>query len=319
MSSASKRPTDPLIESEGVDRVHYATGVMLDASDFLDEQSYHRSRLARALAYLHGSGTAAGLKVDYQKSASLISGENDEIEVHPGLAVDALGRLVEVPVRCCIRLKRWYEGYEPNQLNVYEKGTTGTFCTNLDSVSLSDHAVVADLFLRFYACERGKTPAFVAGPFDATDAVVPSRKRDGHELRLVARTEQIAPTPPATIKLPPSVPQSVFPGPAAFPDVGARRAELQKAIFDAWTGSRQSSLEQVLKDLPAELAVADGKAESDPAWIFLARVVIAVHASNTEKGSDQKMRPARTRDVWVDNSMRPFAVSAAALARWVGI
>ncbi len=319
MSSANKRPTDPLIESEGVDRVHYATGVMLDASDFLDEQSYHRSRLARALAYLHGSGTAAGLKVSYDKSSSVTSDENDEIQVLPGLAVDALGRLIEVPVRCCIRVRRWYEGYEPNQLNVYQKGSTGTFSTNLDSSSLPGHALVADLFLRFYACERGKTPAFVAGPFDATDAVVASRRRDGYELRLVVRTEQVPPSPPDTIPLPPPVPASPFPSPSTIADPSARRAALQEAIFSAWTGGREATLKGLMPRLPAELCVSDGKEESDPAWVFLARLIIGTHASDKEKGSDQKMRPARTREVWVDNSLRPFAVSAAALARWMDI
>ena len=48
------------------DRVYYATGTLLDARDFLDEQTYHRGRLARAMQYLHGSGTVSGLRVEYK-------------------------------------------------------------------------------------------------------------------------------------------------------------------------------------------------------------------------------------------------------------
>ena len=43
--------TDPLMDAElRPDRLHFATGVMLDREDFQAEQLYHRGRLARALA-----------------------------------------------------------------------------------------------------------------------------------------------------------------------------------------------------------------------------------------------------------------------------
>ena len=51
---------DALIDAETRDRLYYAMGVLLDATDFDAEQAYHRGRLARALSYLHGMGTAAG-------------------------------------------------------------------------------------------------------------------------------------------------------------------------------------------------------------------------------------------------------------------
>ncbi len=45
------------------ERPAYSNGMLLDDRDFIAEQGYHRDRLARALAYLHGSGTVAGLDV----------------------------------------------------------------------------------------------------------------------------------------------------------------------------------------------------------------------------------------------------------------
>ena len=54
---------DPIEIAAPPERVNYATGVLLDATDFRDEQTYHRSRLARAFRYLVGFGTVAGLRV----------------------------------------------------------------------------------------------------------------------------------------------------------------------------------------------------------------------------------------------------------------
>ena len=51
------KQVDSLVEVEGPDRVHYKTGVLLNADDFIAEQNYHRGRLARALACVNGSGT----------------------------------------------------------------------------------------------------------------------------------------------------------------------------------------------------------------------------------------------------------------------
>ena len=86
--------------------------------------------------------------------------------------------LVEVPEAACIRLDRWYRSQEASRLalalhetlvlrdeEVEEGAEAGAVDVTLDS------AVIADLFLRFVPCERGKTPAFAAGPFDALDAV----------------------------------------------------------------------------------------------------------------------------------------------------
>ena len=89
MNSPARPPADdPLYALPAAARPHYATGMLLGARDFADEQTYHRNRLARALAFatgagarrlpagsldagdgslgaigLHGGGTLAGLRV----------------------------------------------------------------------------------------------------------------------------------------------------------------------------------------------------------------------------------------------------------------
>ena len=93
---------DPLAQKpEPPDRLFYATGILLDAEDFKAEQLYHRGRLSRALAYLHGGGTVAGLRVEWVKplepgeDAKFPRGRAEEIVVAPGIAVDRLGRVIE--------------------------------------------------------------------------------------------------------------------------------------------------------------------------------------------------------------------------------
>ena len=107
MSATSRRPeADPLYARPAPQRPHYATGILLDAGDFRDEQTYHRGRLANAVAALTGGGTLAGLRVVH------VPGDEDvveEIRVTAGLAADRLGRLVEVSRPACLRLERWWE------------------------------------------------------------------------------------------------------------------------------------------------------------------------------------------------------------------
>ena len=115
----------------------------------------------------------------------------EELLIEPGLALDRLGRIVEIPRSACIRLGRWFDQQADDLL---ERGLfRGAEAVVVDGSPVP--GVVADLFVRFLACERGKTPAFAAGPFDALDAVVPSRLRDGYEPRLFVRQERPLPLP----------------------------------------------------------------------------------------------------------------------------
>ena len=82
MSAISRRPeADPLYAVPQPERAAYATGMLLDVQDFIDEQTYHRGRLARALAFLAGGGTLAGLEVTHRPADA---GQPEEIQVAPG-------------------------------------------------------------------------------------------------------------------------------------------------------------------------------------------------------------------------------------------
>jgi hypothetical protein len=302
----STRP-DVLDRPPAPDRLFFELGIMLDEDDFRAEQTYHRGRLARALAFLHGSGTAAGLRVavpppDGGGPPTAESIASEEVRVSPGLAVDGVGRLIEVPTERCIRLQRWLAG----ELAGGAEGASEPARLRFERLRQAFHPVapgatsgdiILDLFVRFAACENGKTPALVAGPFDALDAVQPSRIRDGFELRLVPRTEDPLP-----------MPVNPWPDLAGLPEE-QRRARLHEAVLDAW--------DLALPAIPAPDPMVPDWLDRDGSmhWLFLARLAVPATRAATPNAP-----PVRVTDeaVEVDNQLRPFVYTANALARLSG-
>lgn len=294
---------DPLVARPRADRLSFATGMLLDAQDFSDEQTYHRGQLARALAFLAGAGTLAGLEVQHVPGSAT---QVEEIRVQPGVAVDRLGRLVELPRAACLRLPRWFDatqgadGGDTLQQAAYDD--LGRFVSARlagSGTALPARAVVADVFLRFAACPRGLTPSFAQGPFDALNAVSVSRLRDAYELLLVARAGlddaySGLPLPPAAAVL----------GNEGAPAADRRNA-LQDAVLHGWAGSGHAGGSGGLEPAPEHPPQLDASA------VFLARVFIPV---------DGATPPARTADApLVDNWARRFLPAAALFAQWAGL
>lgn len=272
---------DPLTEAQYADRVHYATGAMLDAADFTDEQTYHRARLARVLTYLHGSGTAAGLEV---KIHQIEEDEGPHVKVEPGMAIDRLGRIIEVPRPACMRLQPWLEDQFHDGRLTENAFFEGARAPTIDGVRVP--GIVGDLFIRFVACERGKTPAFASGPFDALDAVTASRLRDGYELRLFLRTDSLP------------IPEQTSPSDAN---------ELPEMIFNAWRQITDETDENGLGPLAEHLP------DQDRTFVFLARLVLPV------KRQGDGLSPRTGQTIHVLNHIRPFVVSTRLLASVAGV
>jgi hypothetical protein len=290
-----KRTVDPLVSSAYADRLHYATGELLGADDFRDEQTYHRRQLARALLHLQGSGVIAGLRAVHRHRPGQSGAPNEvELQVRPGLALDHAGRLIEVPREACLRLRRWYEF-------IADRAPSST---ELDAGDLraawraagASGAVVADVFLSFHECPRGYTPAFASGPFDALDASQPSRVRDGYELSLVLRTEADDDLPAA------SDPWSEITG-ATLADRVAAAEELSLTL---WTRQFQPAPEN-----PAGV---------DPAAVLLARLRLPA-AQNPDVS--QAPTPDWTAGAWadedanLDNGVRHVLLPPAAVRRLI--
>ena len=287
----TRKPTDdplrkpaPVDRAALLDRVFYATGAMLDVGDFNAEQAYHRGRLARALAYLHGWGTVAGLRVSIDPAvpaAPDVEGREETLVVSPGMAIDRLGRIIEVPRRACLRLDRWFEGQRAT-----DNGTDLR-------TALSAGTILADVFMAYVACERGRTPAFASGGFEALNAHSPSRLRDSYRLDLVIR--------PATAPLPTNTWPDIFDAATA----ADRRTAIVEAILSAWREGTEFWDET--KDGPNPLI--EHKAGEDTTAVFLARVTIPAAAGPS--GTP----PVRSGAATVDNSARPIVFTAG---RWLG-
>lgn len=282
---ATQDDTLPLLE--GPDRVHYATGVMLGAEDFQAEQDYHRGRLARALAYALGYGTLAGLRVEHQPARpedAAGPAHAERLVVAPGLAIDRLGRLMELDRPWCLALEDWYAAQPAAAL--------GAAWHPADALWAGAPAgVAADLFARFVVCPRGRTPAFASDAFDSFDSVTAARLRDGMALSLVLRPEASPPLPQ---------PQ--------WPDFGGDPAALREAVLDAW---REPAAHPggALPSLPEQLP------GQDPAALFLARLLLP---ADPPAGGQAPARRAG-EPVAVRNDLRPFVIPLGALVRWLGI
>lgn len=309
MSATTRRKdADPLYVGPAPDRPFYATGMLLDASDFLDEQTYHRGRLAHALAFLSGGGTLAGLRVSHAPAAA---DHAEEIRVGAGLAVDRIGRLIELPRPACLRLQRWWEApggrdagdvltqaaYEdPGRFvsarAVAEAGVDG-------APPMPTRAIVADIYLRFIACERGYTQSFASGPYDALDSVATARLRDAYELQLLVRHGLDTDDPDAPHLGLPSA------GVVLEGSEDERRAAMQDAVLGAWP-------ERGHAGQPGELPpLAEHVTGSDPTSQWLARVLIPVLAGDPPERDGS--------GVLVDNWPRRFVPSSQLLQRWVGL
>jgi hypothetical protein len=317
MSTATTFSTaDPLTRQPLGERPVYATGMLLDAQDFLDEQTYHRSQLARALVAVAGSGTLAGLSVKHRPAVE--SGpdeEPEEIQVNAGLAVDRLGRLIELPRPACLRLQRWWDAEAArSNLQQADYASPGRFISARAQagVTLPARAVVADVFLRFVACPRGLTPAFASGPFDALNAVGVSRLRDAYELHLVPRrnltdTGLGLPLRAGAFTLPVDqetsaealAREAAMDDPAADP--AARRAALQDAVLNGYHRAGDGELPRGPEHPPTV----------DASAVFIARVLIPVEPT------DPSVRLGSA--VLVDNHSRRFLPGLGVLARWTGL
>lgn len=270
---------DPLSKPQAPDRVFYANGALLDQEDFTAEQVYHRGRISRALAYLHGHGTVAGLEVSVQRQD-----DEEMLIVSAGLAVDRLGRQIEVPRAACLRIGRWFQSQLADPLGLDQ--LTNSFRTGSGD---TPDGVFVDVFVKFEVCERGKQPAFATGNFDALDAIAPSRLRDSYRLELVIRQEATLPVPDS------GFPDLVGLTPERVKDI-VIRYKLQKAWKESteWQGPGDT-----LVPLEEHVTAQDGTE------VLLARLLIP--ATNPPLQRDANVAPV------VDNKLRRFVYSTAEL------
>jgi len=185
------RVEDALERGPAAERLYVHDGALLTQAHFQAEQTYHRSRLSRVLAYLHGHGTVAGLDVTLVPPAG---GGNAEVRVAPGLAIDRLGRLLEQPYAACLRLPVWFDQQvaEPLSRAAIDQALRPA------GDGAPPHVVV-DVYARFAASARAPEPAFATGNADHLDSVQASRILDAVQLDLLVRESDDDRLPGSTI------------------------------------------------------------------------------------------------------------------------
>jgi len=281
MSDALNPPQPPT-------RVSYSTGRMLGVEDFQAEQDYHRGRLARALLQLTGTGTVAGMLVQ-------TDGNTDptklEIQVTAGMAIDRVGRIIEVPRTVCIVLQSWLTQYVTSWQNQQSGNTPGTTSIADPNTAIHDGAhLTIDVFATFVACTQGVTPCFASqDDYDATDAFSANRLLDSFAMQLVLRTDATPKTP-----LDP------------WASLGANQpavAALQQSILAGTLGPQGT---------PAEYPPG-----FDQTAVFLARILVPATAGTS--GNPPTWNLTGFSNTSINNTARLFVILPSIVARWNGL
>lgn len=118
--------------------VRYHFGMLLGVDDFETAQAYARGKMRLHNAWLHRAGVVWGFKVFFN--------DRKEIQVDPGLALDAAGHELHLDVPVCLDVGQWYDKHKDDP----QLGATRT----ADGVRFSAHVVVC-----FRACLTRQVPA----------------------------------------------------------------------------------------------------------------------------------------------------------------
>jgi hypothetical protein len=211
-----------------------------------------------------------------------------EIEVTPGLAIDRVGRMIEVPRTVCIRVGPWLAGQSVSDLN--------------SALAVGAGNILVDVFATFFPCTQGVTPCFATqDDYDATDAFSPNRLLDSFAMQLILRNDSS-----------PQVPQDPWLSTGALPSgaISAPPADsLKQSILSAGSGPSVSFPFAANGVVAAEIPIG-----LDPSSVFLARVSIPATAGPVGQPPNYDLN-----SISIDNLARLFLYPAALVARSIGL
>lgn len=254
-------------------RVAFRPGMLLGVEALQAEQDYHRRRLNRHTRLLHGHGTVYGLLVTLEPPAAPLP---LRLVVHPGLALDALGRELLLPEPYGIDLPAWLAEQGAEALVAYS--------TPPDAAEGAPRTLTLEVVLRYADCAQGLQAVLAAATNASTDAIAASRAGEAFELLL--RGADLDPPPP-------ELPPPTLPSPA------------EQARLDAADPAERAQLQARLDRLHRTRGLsALAPLGPEDAALLLARIDLALTTLDAPQ-------PA-VADVAVDNLVRPFLDSAAA-------
>src|SRR5205085_1006596 len=122
----------------------------------------------------YGTGTVSGLFVQTDGNADV---QKLEVQVTPGMAIDRVGRIIEVPRKICVVLFNWlnqqFDAWQEQQTNP----VPGQPALPDPNLAIHDGTnLTVDVFATFVPCTRGLTPCLAAeDDYDATNAFSANR------------------------------------------------------------------------------------------------------------------------------------------------
>lgn len=119
--------------------VRYHFGMLLGVDDFETDQAYHRGKTRLHNAWLHREGVVWGLNVSWNKQ--------HELQVDPGLALDAAGNELHLDGPACVNIGKWFAQHRKDAGFNMEEGGDG-------ARTFTIHVVA-----RFKACLTRPVPA----------------------------------------------------------------------------------------------------------------------------------------------------------------
>jgi hypothetical protein len=216
-----------------------------------------------------------------------------EIEVTPGLAVDRVGRMIEVPRTVCIRIQPWLANQALADLNSFLGGGSGT--------------VLIDVFATFVPCTRGVTPCFATqDDYSATDAFSANRMLDSFAMQLVLRNDSGAKLPGAGLPKDPWDAAGAVPAGAITPDIAK---SLKQSILNTNSGPASTPPFAATGPTPAEIPPG-----FDASSVLLERIKIPA-----TEGASGEPPNFDLNGIVIDNLSRLFLYPAALVARSIGL
>jgi hypothetical protein len=211
-----------------------------------------------------------------------------EVEVTPGLAIDRVGRMIEVPRTVCIRIGPWLANQTLSDLT--------------SALAAGSGNILVDVFATFIPCTRGVTPCFATqDDYDATDAFSANRLLDSFAMQLVLRSDSSPQLPKD-----PWLSTGLAPGAAMTTDIVKG---LKRNLLSANSGPAS------MPPFSGNGAGPDGSPQGvDPSAVFLARISIPATAGAAGQPPNIKLM-----NTTIDNLSRLFLYPTSLLARLLGL
>ena len=211
-----------------------------------------------------------------------------EIEVTAGLAIDRVGRMIEVPQTVCILIQPWLADQAVSDLN--------------NALTVGSGNILVDVFATFAPCTQGVTPCFATqDDYDATDAFSANRTLDSFAMQLVLRND-------ADPRLPqdPWSPAGSVP---AGPVTPALTMSLKQSILAVNSGPSATLPFAANGIAPAEIPPG-----FDPSSVFIARISIPATAGTSGQPPNYNLN-----GIVIDNLSRLFLYPPSLVARTIGL